>query len=292
MSIIFSNGSTLSLNALDKIENHGKLYTGTLEPQHFFDLFETSYNDILTFVKNSDWFNNPDYTKPNGLVAATGKVIRLLHSVLNLTHWRDPWLVSSTVDGLHYDSGFKRVIATALTKENPFLFSNILFFNSHHINSTAVLQNPSPISNNQELANVFKDALLDNTEIKIGINFENNCPYLTLFEGLMPITNPIQNIVELKNFTDWKQQFNQPCIFVSNAQSTHIIDTYNFWNHTNDITQADYILELHNIKTLYLEDLILWMDLNHGKFSDCSNRFTLSSVKSLDNNKIISVRYF
>ena len=280
------------MNVLGEIENHGKLYTGTLQPQHFFDLFETSYNDILTFVKRSDWFNNPDYTKPNGLVAATGKIIRLLHLALNLTHWRDPWVASLVNNRLLFDAGGKRVIATALTKQNPFLFSNILFFNSHCDDPTTILQNSSPISNNQELDNVFKDALLDNAEIKIGINFENNYSYLTLFEGLMPIHNPIQNIVELKNFTEWKQQFTQPCIFVHNTQSTHIIDTYNFWNQTNDINQADYILELHDIQTLYLEDLILWMDLNHGKFRDYSNRFTLSSVKNLNNNKTISVRYF
>ena len=289
MSIVFSNGS---LNVLGEIDKHGKLYTGTLQPQHFFDLFKNSYDDILTFVKRSDWFNNPDYTKPNGLVAATGKIIRLLHLALNLTHWRDPWVASTVNNRLLFDTGGKRVIATALTKQNPFLFSNILFFNSHRTDSTTILQNPSPISNNQELYNVFKDALLDATEIKIGINFENDCPYLTLFEGLMPMANPIQNIIELKNFTEWKQQFNQPCIFVVNDHSTHIIDSYNFWNQTKDINQADYILELHNIQTLHLEDLILWMDLNHGKFRDYSNRFTLTSVKNLKNNKTISVRYF
>lgn len=277
---------------MSEIEHHGNLYTGTLQPQYFFDLFEVSYNDILTFVKCSDWFNNPDYTKPNGLIAATGKIIRLLHLALNLTHWRDPLVASSVNNRLLFDTGNKRVIATALTKQNPFLFSNILFFNSQQIDPTTILQNSRPISNNQELANVFNNALLDNTEIKFGINFENDCPCLTLFDGLMPMANPIQNIIELKHFTEWKQQFNQPCIFVANNHSTHIIDSYNFWNQTKDINQADYILELHNIQTLHLEDLILWMDLNHGQFRDYSNRFTLFSVKNLKNNKTISVRYF
>ena len=283
----------MSLNVLGEVEKYGRLYTGTLHPQHFVNLFETSYNDILTFVKNSDWFNSPDYTKPNGLVAATGKIIRLMHQALNLTHWRDPWVASVVNNRLQFDAGFKRVVATALTKDNPWVFSNILFFNTTDIDSATILQNSSQIGNSQQLNDIFKDALLDNTEIKTGIKFENDCPYLTLFEGLMPIANPIQNIVELKKFTEWKRQFNQPCIFVSNNKSTHIFDTYNFWNQTSDIKQADYILELHNIQTLYLEDLILWMDLCHDTFKDYNNRFTLSSVKKLHNtHKTISVRYF
>ena len=283
----------MSLNVLGEVEKYGRLYTGTLHPQHFVNLFETSYNDILTFVKNSDWFNSPDYTKPNGLVAATGKIIRLMHQALNLTHWRDPWVASVVNNRLQFDAGFKRVVATALTKDNPWVFSNILFFNTTDIDSATILQNSSQIGNSQQLNDIFKDALLDNTEIKTGIKFENDCPYLTLFEGLMPIANPIQNIVELKKFTEWKKQFNQPGIFVVNNKSTHIIDTYNFWNQTNDINQADYILELHNIQTLYLEDLILWMDLCHDTFKDYNNRFTLSSVKKLHNtHKTISVRYF
>jgi hypothetical protein len=292
MSIVFLNGPTLSLNVLGEVEKHGRLYTGTLQAQHFINLFETSYNDILTFVKNSNWFNNPDYTNPNGLVAATGKIIRLMHIALNLPQWRDPWVASVVNNQLQFDAGFKRVVATALTKDNPWLFSNVLFFNTPGINSATILQNPIQISNNQQLANVFKDALLDNTEIKIGIKFENNCSYLTLFEGLMPIANPIQNIVELRKFTEWKKQFNQPCIFVVNKKSTRIIDTYNFWNQTNDINQADYILELHDMQTIYLEDLILWMDLYHDKFKDHCNRFTLTSVKNLYRDKTISVRHF
>lgn len=292
MSIVFSNGSTMYSDVLGKIENYGSVYTGTLQPQHFFNLFEINYKVILTFVKNSNWFNNPDYTQPNGLAAATGKIIRLLHLALNLNHWRDPWLASTVNNRLLFDAGGKRVIATALTKQNPYLFSNILYFNSRRADPATVLHNFSPIIDNQDLVNVFKNALLDDTQIKLGINFENNCPYLTLFDGLMPIHNPVQNIVELKNFTEWKQQYSQPCIFVANNNSSCIVDTYNFWNQTTDINQADYVLELHNTQTLYLEDLILWMDLNHGKFIDYGNRFTLFSVNHHNNNKTISVRYF
>jgi hypothetical protein len=280
-----------SEDALSQIKKHGNLYVGTLRQEHFWNMFNSNYSVILDFVNKSSWFQNPDYSIPSGLVESFGIASNLAHTILHQNHWRDPWVVTQLENQLMFDSGGKRVISTALTKQDPHSFSRVVFFNPYNIDVNTVLDNPKLLTDNQELADQFEDAIAVDGKINIGIKFENDQPYVTCFDGLMLFADPMTSLNEIKNFADWRQKFDRPKVFIKSCAQTKIINKYNFWYETDTQSDADYTLEIFKPMTFYVDDLIFWMDLNYSTFEDFYGRFKLIQQHSNSLSKLISIRH-
>jgi hypothetical protein len=278
---------------VDEIKKYGDPYIGNIHFHHFRPYFESSYSRVVDFISTTDWFQNPDFTKHNGLVATVGKIIRLSHLAINLPNWRDPILGARHESRtIMFDTGNKRMIATALTKPQPNKFSQVLFLESPSHDVETVLENFVPLRHDRQLTKLFHEATSSRIDVNIGIKFEDSFPYLTMLNDLMPLHDPIGTMEEIKNFSLWRQRFPKPGIYIKSSSSTNLINTSRIWKIKSSPESADYLLEITNLESMHLDDLLWWMDLDHGTFVDFYKRFRLTNIKNPGPEKVISVRHF
>lgn len=276
----------------DNLIKHGDLHTGYVHPYIIEGRFRGNWYAAMRKIR----FLVDEYHRTEGAIVASndiGKIIGLLDHII-FHDWRDPVITSSVLanawNEIDFFTGGKRLIATSLTRPNPSDHLPALLFCRHGADPGVVLEKSRPITEEQDLRELFRNAIEDGDLVQLIAEPADTGPCLRLGRGIMP-WNESDTLEKMRPWLDWIDSFRPPTISMQHDTDVVLSDDLGFWQRVRNIKSADYHLEIYRPMRFHLEDLLPWMDLAHGTFEDIHGRFCLKRTDGMSGHKYISVRH-
>lgn len=277
----------------------GDIYIGNLKSEIFTKIFYAEKSRYLYELFNVD------KCEPIHLQPAAFKTMLCRESMIH--HWRWPAIVNQLKEYSFY-SGLGRLLATGMTKSEPWKHLKILLFANKNNTPDEYLENFSLVTTSQQLHSSLHIGYNSSNESQLELEIQHNGTgpggfvITTMYDGNTDF-NYNAGDEFLANFAAWKNLYSgtKPKLYVYTDWPELIVDSLHFWDveiagprqytHTtlhlghlefslreqnsSPAHNDNHVLYVNTDIQIDISDLITWVDLKHTAWIDQQLQFIL-----------------